>query len=442
MRKHIIAIFLVAMLVLAGCTCGQPAAPSVAAPTLEAPANGSTVTSLTPILTWSASTSGASYRLQVANDANFSNLVVDTANLAGLSYTVPAGKLSEGQSYYWKVIASKDNQDSAWSTYWSFLTPAAQQPAPPSGTSSITASAIVDGAAWTGSVSYGLNGPQALSGSSVTQTFSSVPVGTYTVTYYSGGPSGATLASITPQPTQTTVADSTTTFTLNFYTEGTGDIRVRGTLDGVQWQGSVKYYLSGPASASGTSVSSLFQGAPFGTYTLLYSSGGPSGATLVSITPESTQTIVPGSVTTFYLNFVSQATSAVGVVATLDGQPWGGYLHYQAAGPGGVTSLSSVPGAYYDLPAGTYAVGYLSGGPAGATLVSITPRTTQQLYPGEAVAFSFNFYSVSVTNGQIVVHSTLNGAPWSGPVSYAVRGPYSDSNNYVPYAFTSAPPGS
>lgn len=438
MRKYAI-VLLVGMVALLGSACGEPA--PLPAPTLEAPANGSTVTSLTPILTWSASTSGALYRLQVANDANFSNLVIDQQNLAGLSYSVPAGKLSEGQTYYWKITASKDNQDSSWSTYWSFLTPAPQPP-PPSGTSEITVSATVDGASWTGSVSYGLSGPQAFSGSSVTQTFSNVPVGTYTVTYYGGGPSGATLASITPEPTQTTVASSTTTFTLNFNSQGTGDIRVEATLDGVLWQGSVRYTLQGPTSLSGSSVSWLFKEARSGTYTLIYQSGGPRGATLVSITPKSTQTNVLGSVTTFYLNFVvvSKASNTIRVRASLDGLSWSGSIHYQTDGPGGRSDdLFSVPGNYYNMPDGMYTVGYISGGPAGATLTSITPSSLQTVSGGKTISFTFRFHSVATS--KIKVEATLDGLPWSGPCEYTVSGPYTDSNGSVPYTFTNVPEG-
>jgi hypothetical protein len=438
MRKYAI-VLLVGMVAILGSACGEPT--PLPAPTLEAPANGSTVTSLTPILTWSASTSGALYRLQVANDANFSNLVIDQQNLAGLSYSVPAGKLSEGQTYYWKIRASKDNQDSSWSTYWSFLTPAPQPP-PPSGTSEITVSATVDGASWTGNVSYGLSGPQAFSGSSVTQTFSNVPVGTYTVTYYSGGPSGATLASITPQPTQTTVASSTTTFTLNFNSQGTGDIRVEATLDGVLWQGSVRYTLQGPTSLSGSSVSWLFKEARSGTYTLIYQSGGPRGATLVSITPKSTQTSVLGSVTTFYLNFVvvSKASNTIRVRASLDGLSWSGSIHYQTDGPGGRSDdLFSVPGNYYNMPDGMYTVGYISGGPAGATLTSITPSSLQTVSGGKTISFTFRFHSVATS--KIKVEATLDGLPWSGPCEYTVSGPYTDSNGSVPYTFTNVPEG-
>jgi uncharacterized protein (DUF2141 family) len=427
------------MLALACCTCGEPAAPSVPAPTLQAPSNGSVVSSLTPILAWSASTSGASYRLQVASDNNFSNLVVDAANLAGLSYSIPAGKLSQEQTYFWKVRASKDNQESAWSPYWSFQTPAPEPP-PPEYTSNIRVRATIDGSSWTGSVRYEISGPQELSGSSVTKTFSNIPVGTYTVTYYSGGPADATFGSITPQPTQTTVADSTTTFTLNFYSLATSEIRVRGTLDGESWTGSVSYHILGPQELSGSSVSRTFSDLPVGTYTLVYNYGGPPGATLVGISRHPTQTTEPDKTTHFYLDFASEATSTVRVQATLDGTSWSGSLHFEGTGPRGESDdLFSVPETYYNMPAGTYGVSYISGGPAGAALVGTTPSSVQTVAAGRTITFTFNFYSE--VSGSIEVEARLDGVPWSGPVSYTVRGPYTDSHNSVPYIFGNAPAG-
>ena len=437
--KYAIALLLlVGMLALLGCAGDQPPAP-IPAPTLQAPSNGSTVTSLTPILTWSPSVSGASYRLQVANDNNFSNLVVDAANLGGLSYSIPSDKLSQGQTYYWKVRAYKGDQDSSWSPYWSFQTPAPEPP-PPEDTSEIRVRASLDGASWTGNIRYEISGPQDFSGSSVSKTFTNIPVGTYTITYLSGGPGDASFGSITPQPTQTTVADSTTTFTLNFYTVANSEIRVRATLDGSSWTGRVSYHIIGPQELSGSSVSRTFSNLPIGTYTLIYNYGGPPGATLAGISRNPTQTTEAGKTTHFYLDFVSEATSTIRVQATLDGASWSGSLHFEGNGPRGESDdLFSVPETYYNLPAGTYGVSYISGGPPGATLVGITPSSVQTVDAGRTITFTFNFYS-EVT-GIIKVEAYLDGAPWSGPVSYTIRGPYTDTHNSVPYTFGNSPPG-
>jgi len=83
-------------------------------------------------------------------------------------------------------------------------------------TGTVVVNATLNGFTWTGSVSYQLTGPSNKNGTAVPATYSSLPAGSYTLAYRSGGPAGATLASITPSTTQTLNAGATITFTLNF----------------------------------------------------------------------------------------------------------------------------------------------------------------------------------------------------------------------------------
>jgi hypothetical protein len=85
---------------------------------------------------------------------------------------------------------------------------------PPRGT--IQAIATLNGAPWSGSVSYQFVGPSTQNGSTVPATFSSVTAGSYSFNYSSGGPSGATLNSVTPAVTQNLSGGGTITYTLNF----------------------------------------------------------------------------------------------------------------------------------------------------------------------------------------------------------------------------------
>ncbi|MDD5590884.1 MAG: hypothetical protein PHY18_03035, partial [Dehalococcoidales bacterium] len=80
------AFLLVGLLGLSG--CGEGVALTV---NLETPTNGSTVSSLTPILAWNCNYSDATYRLQVSQHGNFQDLIIDESNLAGPSYTVASG---------------------------------------------------------------------------------------------------------------------------------------------------------------------------------------------------------------------------------------------------------------------------------------------------------------------------------------------------------------
>ena len=426
MRKYgiLLVVALVALVALFGC------APSPLVVTLQSPANGSTVDSLSPILAWTCSESGAAYRLQVASDGNFQNLIVDVSNVGVPSYTIPAGKLSEGQAYYWRVSATKAGQTSDWATYWSFKTPAA--------TGAIYVNATLDGSSWSGVVNYTITGPKESSGSSVPATFSNSPAGTYTLTYSSGSPAGAPLVSITPSPTQTLSSGGAITFTLDFRTQAISTIYVNATLDGSTWSGKVNYTISGPYTDSSSTVPDTFSHLPAGTYTISYTSYGPSGATLASTTPSPTQTLSSGGTITFTFNFQTEATSTIYVNANLDGYPWSGQVRYSISGPQD-SSGSSVPTTFRNLPSGSYKLYYTSGGPVGATLESITPSSKQSVSPGGSKSFTMNFFTQPT--GSIYVTATLDGVAWLGDVRYSVSGPYSGAKSYVPGSFLNCPTG-
>jgi len=440
-RKYaaFLLVLLVGLLGLSG--CGEGVALTV---TLETPANGSTVSSLTPILAWNCNYSDATYRLQVSQHGNFQDLIIDESNLAGPSYTVASGKLAEGQTYYWKVNASKGGRTSAWTEAWAFQTPGASPTPPEPGVGTIVVNATLDGASWAGKVNYTITGPQGYSGSSVAQTFSNIAAGSYTVGYNAGGPSGATLSSITPQPTQTTSADSTTTFTMNFVSQAASTIKIKATLDGESWSGAVRYNISGPYSDADTSVPQTLTNLPDGTYTISYRSGGPSGAPLSEISPSPTQTVSSGHTITFTLNFHSEASGTIKVKARLDGSTWktavgSGTISYGISGP--VTdSSTSIPDTFDGLPAGSYTLNYYDGGPIGATLGSISPQPTQTLSSGGTITYTLNFQSEA--RGTVIVNATVNGEDWAGSVSYTLNGPYVDSHGSVPYTFDNCPAGS
>ncbi len=437
MKKYTkyLMFLLVGMLSLFG--CAELSAPSV---TLEAPANGSEVSSLPPVLTWTSGTSGVTYRVQVASDNNFQNLIIDEANLSGISYGIPSGKLTGGQTYYWKVNVSKGGRISDWSPYWSFQTPGVPpQPTPEPEVGAIEVSATLDDTPWTGGVDYTISGPQAYSGSSASQSFGNVPVGSYTVGYSSGGPPGATFSDITPNSTQTLSAEGTITFTLNFETKAVSALKVKATVDGASWTGKVNYTITGPQGYSGSSVSETFSNVTAGTYTVGYNSGGPDGATLASITPQPTQSVVAGQTTTFTLNFHSENTSAIKIQATLDGSRWTGKVNYSINGPF-TDSHTSAPHTFKNLPVGTYTLVYNYGGPDGATLTSITPQPTQTTSDDDTTTFTLNFTLEASSTIQIV--ATLDGEAWTGSIDYYIDGPHSDADNWVPQKLTNVPAGS
>ena len=431
MKKYaivlLVAIF--ALLSSGGCSLLPVSAPTVA---LESPANGSSVSSLTPILAWNCNETGVSYRVQVATDGNFQNLVIDQSALPSPSYTVPSGRLSDNQTYYWRVNGSKGGKISEWTPYWSFQTSSG------AAAGTIMVRATLNGASWSGAVNYALSGAKTDSGSSVPQTFSNFPTGSYTLSFSSGGPGGATLANITPSATQNLAANGSITFTLNFQTQAGSSIMVNATFDGNPWTGGAHYSISGPYTDSLASVPQTFNNLSPGTYTVTFRSGGPGGATMAEITPSPTQTLSAGGALTFTLHFHSRTSSTIRVNATLDGVSWRGNMNYTINGPYDDSS-SYVPDNFGGLPAGTYTIHYRSGGPAGATMGGISPGSSQTLNPGSTVVFTFNFYSQS--SSTIMINAALDGASWRGNISYTVSGPCTDSSSYVPDNFSGLPAG-
>ena len=98
-----------------------------ATPTAASPASGAAV-GLTPMLTGSAysqsedaAQTGAEF--QVATDASFSSIIWDNSPTGAVTTaTVPAGKLSAGNTYYWRVRYDDATTASAWSNPASFAT--------------------------------------------------------------------------------------------------------------------------------------------------------------------------------------------------------------------------------------------------------------------------------------------------------------------------------
>lgn len=123
----------------------------------------------------------------------------------------------------WYFTAMKSGYDTkSWSdtitttcTKYQYITKSAT----PVGTIDIFAN--FNGQAWSGSISYKLTGPETYNGSSVPQILSNKPVGTYTITYISGGPPNSILQSITPSATQTLSNGGIIAFTFNFISQQT-----------------------------------------------------------------------------------------------------------------------------------------------------------------------------------------------------------------------------
>jgi hypothetical protein len=100
-----------------------------AGPTLNLPADGSTVSSLTPTFTWNAVSGAATYRIQVSTSCcSFSpgpQLVINQQGITATSYT-PSTSLLPGTTYYWHVRVNTPTTTYApgdWSVVFTFTTP-------------------------------------------------------------------------------------------------------------------------------------------------------------------------------------------------------------------------------------------------------------------------------------------------------------------------------
>jgi hypothetical protein len=95
---------------------------------LVSPSNGATGVSTNPTYTWAAATGATTYTLQVATDAGMTAFVINNSGITGTSST-PATTLSNGTTYYWRVIAVNGNgTTTSTNAPWSFTTSAAPTP--------------------------------------------------------------------------------------------------------------------------------------------------------------------------------------------------------------------------------------------------------------------------------------------------------------------------
>jgi len=229
----------------------------------------------------------------------------------------------------------------------------------------------------------------------------------------------------------------------SFHTPGTvpvssGNIRVTATLDGVPWNGTLNFRISGPYSDSENTLPWSFNSLPAGSYTLTYNFGGPQNAALSDITPAPTLQLAAGGTGYFTLNFRTPSSSRLTVSATLDGADWSGNVNYSVYGP--FRDIDTyVSHTFIDVPPGAYTVSYNSGGPQGAVFSGVSPSASQTLSRGAEITYKLNF--VSSRTSTLAVTALYNGAAWSGPAQFSLSGPVSGSYSSLPLRLGSVPAG-
>ncbi len=99
---------------------GEAGPPRLMTPQLVEPANYSKKTATTVLLKWNSVPDATRYQLQVANNASFTNPIIDEKQLTDLEYEL--NDLEKGAVYYWRVKAFNDKQESNFSEIWNFGT--------------------------------------------------------------------------------------------------------------------------------------------------------------------------------------------------------------------------------------------------------------------------------------------------------------------------------
>ena len=88
-------------------------------PVLLSPSDGATDISLSPTLSWNASSGATSYTLQVSTSSSFSSFVY---NQSSTTTSKQITGLTNSTKYYWRVSAVNNYVTKGWSETWSFTT--------------------------------------------------------------------------------------------------------------------------------------------------------------------------------------------------------------------------------------------------------------------------------------------------------------------------------
>jgi fibronectin type 3 domain-containing protein len=89
-------------------------------PLLVSPGNGTTDVGIDVTLYWGQSERAEVYRLQLALDELFSNVVIDNNGLVDTELSIT--DIENEQTYYWRVRAENEGGESEWSNIWNFTT--------------------------------------------------------------------------------------------------------------------------------------------------------------------------------------------------------------------------------------------------------------------------------------------------------------------------------
>ncbi|HYE57300.1 MAG TPA: hypothetical protein VD948_02295, partial [Rhodothermales bacterium] len=157
----------------------------VPAPTATSPANGATGVSMSPTLTWAAVPGATGYEVEVATDADFTNVVTRQAGLTVTSLTLSG--LASNTAYFWRVRGTVGGGAGAYSAVRSFTTVVAPPgaptlSAPAEGATGVSASPTLTWAAVTGATGYEVQVATDAAFASVVKSQSGITATSFAVT--------------------------------------------------------------------------------------------------------------------------------------------------------------------------------------------------------------------------------------------------------------------
>jgi len=88
-------------------------------PTLQMPANQSSISTLTPSMQWNSILTGAEFRFQLSADSLFTMIIRDITT-PNQNTQLPEGLISEGVHYFWRVRTILNGETGPWSDHWKF----------------------------------------------------------------------------------------------------------------------------------------------------------------------------------------------------------------------------------------------------------------------------------------------------------------------------------
>lgn len=269
-----------------------------------------TVTTTTPTYTWNAVAESTRYLLYV-NDSTNSNGKIQAwytsagagcASGTGTCAVTPTTALAQGSCRWWIQTYNAAGYG-PWSDSLSFIV---------GSTGTEITQATLNGTPWSGPVNYNITGPGGvITGSAVPSTTAGLQPGLYTLVYQSGGPAASTFTDMNPHSGMLNlVAGGTITFTLQFSSPATGTVRIRATLDGLPWSGTLLFTDTGGTGISATFVPVDVSPVLIGQYQPpVYVSGGPPNSRFIGSDPSTPQFLDAGGSITYTLQFVSTSSN-------------------------------------------------------------------------------------------------------------------------------------